>query len=1477
MIHRIIALSINNKIIILALIAGWILWGVQSLRQLPLDAIPDITNNQVVIATQSPNLSAVEMEQFVTYPIEIAMANLQGKTNIRSVSQFGLSIVTIEFEEGTDIIKIRSMVSERLIKVKESIPKGYGSPEMLPVVTGLGEIYQYVLKPDNPLDTNFTLIKLRTIQDWVVKKQLLGIEGVAEVSSFGGHTKQYQVVVSKEALKATGITLADIFSAVEKSSNNTGASYIEKESQNYFIRGVGLVSNKEELGNTFVKMNGKIPVSLSQVATIKEGSGTRYGALTQGNTEAVGGIILMLKGANSLQVIEKVKERLEGINKTLPKGLKVVPFLDREELISRTIQTVSKNLLEGGIIVIFVLVLLLGNLRAGVIVASVIPLSMLFAISMMGLFGVSGNLMSLGAIDFGLIVDGAVIIVENCVHFLSRIRQKSKSETILNASTQMVQSSIFGQIIIMIVYLPLLALSGIEGKMFKPMALTVIFAMVGSIILSVTYVPVMSDLLLRFKKEHKLSLSDRFMNLITSLYLPFLKFVLRMRYPVIAGGIALLMISFFYFGKLGSEFIPQLDEGDYAVEVRMLPGTSIPQMIRSGELINERLAKAFPNEIKSCTGKIGTSEIPMDPMSMEEMDMILTMYDKENWKKCRTRREFENLLEKELSQIPGVFISIQQPIAMRFNELMTGAKTDVIVKILGNDLNKLLGIGVQIRKAIHDIPGATDISIAKAEGLPQLFITYKRENLLKYGVSVEEVSDLLQTAVAGKVAGVLYENNRRFDVVVKMELDSIRKLEDIQQLQITSGIGSQVPMEVLADFEIKSAPMAVFREEGERNLNVSLNVRGRDIQSVVADIRNAVDKKVKIPDGYRVTYGGQFENLINARKRLMLVVPVALLLILILLYVTFNSWKETFVIFTAVPLSMIGGIFALGLRDMPFSISAGVGFIALFGVAVLNGMVLISKFNELEKEGLDDVQEIILKGTAERLRPVFMTATVASLGFFPMAFSEGAGAEVQRPLATVVIGGLCSATFLTLVVLPAMFMIFSKKRNNGNQKMVKPEPMLPETLPDDNSLDASNVSLFEKYTGFLFSLFHKKMLLQVEEKIRKKKALVFYALSVFTFSLLYPQSQYTELDAIRLALKNHPGVFTAKKIIEQQEALKPTAYSLPFTEFSTATPDPLNNYYLNVEARQSFQNPKVYQQNERVMEQEIKVSEAEKSVLEFEIIQKTRWLYQYVLFFQAKKTFLKKQDSIFAPLLKIAEIEYKTGLINALEKMNIESRYAEIQLAYSLTEQEEKLGISALKSFIGIKDSLLILDKFQPLAPPEKPSFDSLPLLRLLAARKRLSTEQKIQKELQYLPSWNVSLLQQINPFQRFVIPVAGAGVSIPLLKKSQKPAIQAAQIEVEIAESRMENARFELEQTWTELHNEMLAASHLLSQIDKILIPQANQTIASAAKLSKLGEITALEHMILTKDAYKVYSERAEALYHYNTAIIKLMVFSGK
>lgn len=1041
MFEKIILFSIRQKLIIIVLVLGLITWGLISLRSLPLDAIPDVTNNQVNVVTIAPNLAPLEMEQFVTYPVELAMQNIAGLENVRSVSQFGLSIITLEFKDNIDVYWARNQVNERLLRVKEEIPKGFGSPELLPLTTGLGEIFQYTLQPTDPHDTTWTLMRLRELQDWTIKRQLLGTEGVAEVSSFGGYLKQFQIQVDPQRLKSLGVTLHDVFKAAEQGNQNTGATYLEKNNNIYFIRGVGLASSIADLENIFIHRQGGVNVAIRDVATVTEGVALRFGALVQNENEACGGIVMMLRGENSRQVVLNVKERLAKIEKTLPKGIKIVPFLDRELLIDRTIATVSKNLLEGGLIVIFVLVLLLGHLRAGLIVASVIPLAMLFAVGMMVAFGVSGNLMSLGAIDFGLLVDGAVIVVENAIFRLHHAYPKigtqkhfwedlnEKETTIFRAAHEILQSAIFGSIIIMIVYVPLLLLQGIEGKMFKPMALTVIFALMGAFILSLTYVPMMSALFLKAPKKgeatHK-TFADRLILRLKKIYFPLIKKSLQFKKTILIATLAIFFVAFGIFQRMGGEFIPQLDEGDFVVEVRMMSGTSLTQMIETSKTIGKLLLKEFPHEIQLVTPKIGTAEIPSDPMSVEEMDVVLTMKSRDVWQRVKTREQFENELDKVLAKITGVFVGIQQPIAMRFNELMTGAKTDVIVKVLGNDLDELAKIGNRIVQQISNIDGAQDIGVAKAEGMAQLNVHFRRDKMLHYGFTVDELSNTLRMAMAGEKAGVLFDENKRFDIVVKLKKPDNQHINDIENLLVTNTEGVQIPMRELADIRLEKGPMAVLREGGERCINVNLNVRGRDVASVVKDIQQRIEEKIKLSEGYRISYGGQFENLENAQKRLAMVVPAALILILLLLYFTFGNIREAILIFTAIPLAAVGGVLTLALRGMPFSISAGVGFIALFGVAVLNGMVLIGRFQQLENEGWHNISQRILRGVLDRFRPVAMTALVASFGFLPMAIATGAGAEVQKPLATVVIGGLVSSTLLTLIVLPILYAVFNK-------------------------------------------------------------------------------------------------------------------------------------------------------------------------------------------------------------------------------------------------------------------------------------------------------------------------------------------------------------------------------------------------------------------------------------------------------------------
>lgn len=1034
MLDKIIQFSIENKLIVGLMVFGLLLWGSYSLTKLPIDAVPDITNNQVQVITTSPSLAAEEVERLITFPIEITMATIPDIDEIRSFSRFGLSVVTIVFEENVDVYWARQQVNERLATAESQIPDGVGKPGLAPVTTGLGEIYQYVVVAEPGYEDQYDAIELRSIQDWIVKRQLLGTPGVADVSSFGGYLKQYEIAVNPEQLNARNVSLDDIFMALQDNNENTGGAYIEKNNQALFIRSEGLVGTIEDIENIAIRRNANgIPLLIRDVAKVQIGTAIRYGATTRnGEGEVVSAIAMMLKGENSAEVIANIKNKIIEIQKTLPEGVTIKPFLDRTKLVNNAIGTVTKNLTEGALIVIFVLLLLLGNMRAGLIVASVIPLSLLFAFGLMRFFGVSGNLMSLGAIDFGLIVDGAVIIVEATLHHLGllkitrRLTQREMDQEVYKSASKIRSSAAFGEIIILIVYLPILALVGTEGKMFGPMAQTVSFAILGAFILSLTYIPMMSALFLSKDVTPKKTISDRIMTFFHRLYDPTIQWVMHKR-PIILFLSALLFgWSIWVFSTLGGEFIPTLEEGDFAVETRVITGSSLSNTIEATTQAEKILLAQFP-EVQQVVSKIGSGEIPTDPMPIEAADLMIILDHQSNWVSASNREELADKMSEALEVIPGVTFGFQQPIQMRFNELMTGVRQDVAIKIYGEDLEELSYYADQIANLVGTVDGAVDLYKEEISGIPQIVINFKRDQLSKHGLSVRQVNDAIQTAFAGSSAGLVYEGEKQFDMVVRLQEQFRHDLEEVQNLYISRDDGDQIPLYQVADVSIKEGLYQIQRDDTRRRIIVAFNVRNRDVESVVEEIQGKMETAIDFAPGYNVTYGGQFENLVEARQRLSVAVPLALLLIFVLLYFTFKSVKQGILIFTAIPLSAIGGIFALYLRDMPFSISAGVGFIALFGVAVLNGIVLIAEFNHLKKDGVSDIFQRVYQGTKTRLRPVIMTAAVASLGFLPMALSNSGGAEVQKPLATVVIGGLITATLLTLIVLPILYYYFEKK------------------------------------------------------------------------------------------------------------------------------------------------------------------------------------------------------------------------------------------------------------------------------------------------------------------------------------------------------------------------------------------------------------------------------------------------------------------
>ncbi len=1029
----IIKFSIRNKAVIGLMTLLLVIWGVWSAARLPIDAVPDITNNQVQVFTSCPTLAGQEVEQLVTFPIEQSIANVPGIEEIRSISRFGLSVVTVVFDEDVDIYFARQLINERLKEALEKIPQGIGSPEMAPVSTGLGEVYQYIIHPKKGSEYKYDAKELRTLQDWIVARQLYGTPGIAEVNSFGGELKQYEVAVNPDKLRAMGVSIPEIFTALEKNNQNTGGAYIDTKPNAYFIRGIGLVTSLEDIRGIVVKNTGVVPVFIRDVAEVRFGSAVRYGALTyNGEVDAVGGVVMMLKGENSNEVVKRIKEKLPTIQKSLPDDVVIEPYLDRTDLVGRAISTVEKNLIEGALIVIFVLVLFLGNLRAGLIVASAIPLSLLFALGMMNVFGVSANLMSLGAIDFGLIVDGALIVVEATLHHLGvrnatqRLTQQQMDQEVYESASKIRTSAAFGEIIILIVYIPILTLVGVEGKMFTPMAKTVGFAILGALILSLTYIPMMCALLLPKTPHTKKTFSDRMIEALQRIYQPLLEKAIRFRYAVIAVTAAVFAVTMAAFNRMGGEFIPQLEEGDFAFHCILPQGSSLSQSLETS-MQASRLIRQF-DEVKMVVGKTGSAEVPTDPMPPEATDMMVVLKPREEWKSGRSYSELGDAIMEKLEVIPGVFFEKNQPIQMRFNELMTGIRQDVAVKIFGENIDTLAIYAEYVADVIESVAGTTAPQVERVTGLPQIAVNYDRNRMASYGLTIQDVNDIISTAFAGRSTGQVYENERRFDLVVRLDSAHRSSIDDVRNLMIPVTGGAQIPLYQVADIDFRLGPAQISREAGKRRIVIGFNVSGRDVQSVVEDIREQLTKKINLPTGYYFTYGGQFENLQKASARLMVAVPVSLFLIFMLLYMTFRSFTQAALIFTAIPMSATGGVFALLLRGMPFSISAGIGFIALFGVAVLNGIVLISTFNHLEEEGVTDVPERIRRGTLIRLRPVLMTATVASLGFLPMAISTSAGAEVQKPLATVVIGGLITATFLTLFVLPLLYMLVNRKK-----------------------------------------------------------------------------------------------------------------------------------------------------------------------------------------------------------------------------------------------------------------------------------------------------------------------------------------------------------------------------------------------------------------------------------------------------------------
>ncbi len=1445
MLDKIIHFSINNKFIIGLFTVLLIAVGSYSLYTLPIDALPDITNNQVQIITSSPTLATQEVEQFITYPIEQSVKPIPDVVELRSISRFGLSVVTVVFEENVDIYWARAQISERLKAAEELIPDGVGSPEMAPVSTGLGEIYQYVVFPQKGYEEKYNATELRTIQDWIIKPQLIGTKGVAEVNTLGGSLKQYEIAVQPDKLKSMNTTITEIFSALENNNENTGGAYIDKKPYAYFIRGIGMVNGIDDINKIVVKTENNIPILIRDVATVQIGSSIRYGAVTKdGKGEEVSGMVMMLKGENSGEVVKLVKEKMEQIKKSLPKGVSIEPFMDRTKLVDKAISTVQTNLIEGALIVIFILVLLLGNWRAGLVVASVIPLALLFAITMMKLFGVSGNLMSLGAIDFGLIVDGAVIIVEAIIHRL-QVSKKGKlsvqemNDEVYEASSKIRSSAAFGEIIILIVYLPILALVGIEGKMFGPMAQTVSFAILGAFILSLTYVPMMSALALKKETGHKKNISDRIINSIYNFYSPILEKALRIKGLIIGVALALFVAALLLFNTLGGEFIPTLDEGDIATHLIIASGSSLSQEIESTTKAEQILKSRFP-EINMIVTKIGSAEIPTDPMPVEAGDMIILLKDKSEWTSADTKEELMEKMEEALEEIPGASTEFSQPIQMRFNELMTGVRSDVAIKIFGDDIEMLVSKGDEVMQLIKGIPGIQDAKAERVAGLPQITIRYNKDKLALYGLKIGDLNKVVRMGFAGEAAGVVYEGEKRFDIVVRLQNENRRDIANLKSLFVTLPSGSQIPLEQIADINYEDGPMQISRENGKRRIVVGFNVRGADVQSVVESIQEKLDAKLKLPEGYYTTYGGQFENLIDANKRLSVAVPVALALILVLLYFTFKSIKQSLLIFTAIPLSAIGGVFALWLRGMPFSISAGVGFIALFGVAVLNGIVLIGYFNQLKEEGMNDVYERIKEGTKVRLRPVIMTAAVASLGFLPMAISSSAGAEVQKPLATVVIGGLITATLLTLIVLPILY-FYSEKIIK-----VKRKRKLPVTV----------------IVLLCFSLFSLQAGAQTKQNIDLN-------------------------EALSIGIKNNLNVQASELDVRMQSQLKKSAFDIPKMEFSgTFGQINSNAQDKNLSVSQSF-NPFQFGARRRLLRENSNASQLRLGVTKQEITYSIRQSWNIILFYEKQNRLLQQHNVILQKFVKAAELKLQTGESNSLERNIANAKQQELVQRIKQNETEIRVEKTRLNSLLNLDGDIMIKDTAfvqVPFVVADTALVKQNPSVQLAQSQVAIAKANRSLERSAILPDFSAGYFMQsltgnqdvtgqtvyydnsprFNGFSVGVsIPVFGLGSSLSRTK--------AASINIEREQKSADYLKTQVKNQFIQFGEQLNTFQEVINYYRNTAEPNAKKIVQNATIAYQNGDISYVEYVQGIETALDIRLNYNEAINNYNEAVINI------
>ena len=1459
MLQKIIAFSVKQKLLVALGVVALIVTGMYQLTKLPIDAVPDITDNQVQLITVAPSLGATDIERLVTAPVEQICRNIPGLKNMRSFSRFGLSIVTLVFEEDIDVYWARQQVSERLVVINAQIPKGVGQPQLAPITTGLGEIYQYVLRPAKGYENQWTPTELRTLQDWFVRKQLLGVKGVADVSSYGGYQKQFQVTLNPGKLLSAGVGINEVFDALNKENANTGGSYIEKGPQALFVRTEGLLTNAEEIGSVVVKLgdNG-VPVLVKDVANITEGSATRYGAMCyNADGEVAGAVVMMLKGANSNEVVGAVKERVANIQKQLPKGVVMEAFLDRTKMVNNAIGTVEKNLAEGALIVVLVLVLALGSLRAGFVVASVIPLAMLFAIIMMNLFGVSGNLMSLGALDFGLIIDGAVIIVEAILHQLWKkdhqgAVMKDRDQVVVQNAGRMMNSAVFGQLIILVVYLPIFSLEGIEGKMFKPMAQTVAFALVGAFILSLTYIPMMCSYFLPQHPSKGQERSEAIVKKIEKAFEPLLLWAVNKWRWVVLSSAGLLLISLVAFSTIGGEFIPELEEGDFAVETRIMTGSSVKASIDYTQQAAKILLDRFP-EVEKVVTKIGNGEIPTDPMPMEASDMMVILKDKSDWQSAET---FEALAEKmsaALEEVPGLTVGFQFPVQMRFNELMTGAKQDVVCKIYGANMDSLAKMALQLGAIASKVEGAKDIYVEQVGGQPQVVVKYNRSKMALHGIRTETLNQALETAFAGATAGQIYEDEKRFDLVVRLDAKNRSNLEDVSELPIKTESGQILPLKELATVSLIDGPNQIQRENAQRRITVGFNVRGADVQTVVEALQLKVNKQMRLPAGYSLHYGGSFENLQSAKSRLAIAIPVALLLIWMLLYFAFRSVQYSLIIFSAIPLSLIGGIWGLLLRDMPFSISAGIGMIALFGVAVLNGIVLLAEFRRHPSPStFDELKQQVVHSTLTRLRPVLMTALVAALGFMPMALSHGAGAEVQKPLATVVIGGLITATLLTLLLLPTLYIALEKRKFKfthtksmvtlllmalslwGTSAHAQTNPISPRWLTLEQALDSA--------------VQHNKQL-----------------------------RQYRYLTA------------SAEQQALGKLSLEPLSISMERGQ--------VNSWYQDqkVGVSQAIAMPQYYRAEYRIRKSMSEAMRYRYGMKELEIKQSVAMLYHHLQHTRDQFGLWRNLDSMAVLNLGKIELRLKQGDADALEVNDAKKVAADIHMRYKQLLQLYESDALELGAWTGLGAKvypLVAVSGAEGQAPSLLSNFGALNLSDLPAkglahANVEMSYQAWQLARAQRLPYLQVGWVQQsFQGYQQLPsgdqffgrelqfsqyqvglrVPVVGGGYRRKAagLKMDYQAATFAEQFVDEQAQLRYEQLKMALA-FWDEQ----------MQQYKDVLLPAANEQLRLLSLRRDQGEISGLAYGVYLRDAMQTQIDYYQTVHEWESVQLELQYFN--